>query len=518
MGCLRSTVGCAAWMQLRPRRETPPAIKTAVSEAQQCCLKDQPSSDLHKDLSEALECPPSPPSATLESFDPAGPASDTDAESHTTSSAATAGMRPTTLRSESRESLDSAGSGTSHRDGLRHTTSSAAKASMHPRTFTLGSCESLDSAGSGTSDRDGLRHTTSSAATASLRPRASRSGSWTLPVLLLLPPLLLFILLLMVSELHDQLPLLALVWAVWAFAIRTMIHCTAEEAKAARRQQVARTGSRLSSMDSSKDAMEMLRCRLLPDGEDMRLNMEAPAHQETPLSTIKAFGMLRARQEDRSGSLHQGHFTGRKRLWEMRLQIEFQVPPEDLWVGVELEGKSRMSSMAQAGFAMLKLIIFSYFGRGIYHSAGDAKSSSREEKEAEPPTFAVPLWGFDQVIVSDVGQEPDLMGDLTGLGYYRRRHGLKAYQRELSGASRGIGRGTVLTLCFWGPSRYFDLVNWWVRCLPRGAGFSMTELVGGLPFIVTLYDLGGVEAEGNDKRHLRSRKRHFFRAAVWHDS
>jgi hypothetical protein len=46
-------------------------------------------------------------------------------------------------------------------------------------------------------------------------------------------------------------------------------------------------------------------------------------------------------------------------------------------------------------------------------------------EEVEPSTFVMPLWAFDQFVVSEVGEEPEITGDLSNVGM-RRSDGLKA--------------------------------------------------------------------------------------------
>ena len=50
--------------------------------------------------------------------------------------------------------------------------------------------------------------------------------------------------------------------------------------------------------------------------------------------------------------------------------------------------------------------------------------------EVEPSTFVMPLWAFDQFVVSEAGEEPEITGDLANFGL-RRSDGLKVYVKEL---------------------------------------------------------------------------------------
>eukprot|EP00401_Gymnodinium_catenatum_P015011 CAMPEP_0117537094 /NCGR_PEP_ID=MMETSP0784-20121206/41789_1 /TAXON_ID=39447 /ORGANISM="" /LENGTH=491 /DNA_ID=CAMNT_0005333673 /DNA_START=18 /DNA_END=1493 /DNA_ORIENTATION=- len=271
-----------------------------------------------------------------------------------------------------------------------------------------------------------------------------------------------------------------------------------------------------------RDLVDLLRGCLLPGGTWIRMSPNMPTVREDEYSFVRGCGLVRPTNSPHAESeyRYKWHFDGRRRLWEFRMQIQFRQVPEDLYFGIEVDAYRPMTGSTRMAYSVLKRFIYAYFGRGFYHSSGDDPEGTTGE--AEPPTFAVPLWGFDQVIVSPKGKEPNLLGKLDGLGF-QRSNGMSKFRRELDRIVKEISIENVYTFCFWGPSRYADICHWEISGLPGGMKFPITDLAGPLPFTMVLYDLG---VGGSDKaskggrrtetRHLRSRKRYYFQAAVWH--
>jgi len=248
------------------------------------------------------------------------------------------------------------------------------------------------------------------------------------------------------------------------------------------------------------------------------MNPSKPTFRQSEFSTVKACGLVRPTHKPHMNYPFAWHFAGKKRLWEFRMQIQFHKIPEELLFGIEIDSYSPMSSRTRMAYSLLKRLVFSYFGSGFYHSPGD--DPSKTIGECEPPTFAVPLWGFDQVIVSPKGEEPDILGSLEGRGW-RRTDGFRRFKSNLSNLVENLSTDVVYTFCFWGPSRFADIIRWELSGLPGGLQLSIDQLAGPLPFTMVVYDLakqGPGEDGKTEKRHLRSRKRYYTQAAVWHEA
>mmetsp|Transcript_28575 Transcript_28575/g.66203 ORF Transcript_28575/g.66203 Transcript_28575/m.66203 type:complete len:327 (-) Transcript_28575:36-1016(-) len=205
------------------------------------------------------------------------------------------------------------------------------------------------------------------------------------------------------------------------------------------------------------------------------------------------------------------HLQGRKRLWELRLQMRFkETPKEPLFFAVELSRFVEISGITRQ--AQKALVSACQAIADCYHSNGDDPNTLLAGREAEAPTFAMPLWAFDQFDVSAPGSEPDLAGDLEGVGM-RRTDNSTAYMHALKKALAELSTDRVYTFCFWGVSQFLDCIRWEVTggILP-GVTMDFNRLCGQPPVYFSVYAL---RQEGAEKRHLQSKKRTFFRIAAW---
>lgn len=202
------------------------------------------------------------------------------------------------------------------------------------------------------------------------------------------------------------------------------------------------------------------------------------------------------------------HLAGRKRLWEIRLQIRFKkIPQSHLYFGLELGGYVPVSGIAKRVQTALVNAIRVIVGNDFYHSSGD--DPSRVKAECEPPTFVMPLWAFDQFAVSEVGEEPDITGDLANVGI-RRTDGLPAYAKAMNATVASLSTDKVYTFSFWGISQFLDCMAWEVNFW--GLKLDFNRLCGAAPVYVAMYELSETEDE---RRHLVSRKNYIWKVAMW---
>lgn len=224
--------------------------------------------------------------------------------------------------------------------------------------------------------------------------------------------------------------------------------------------------------------------------------------------------------------------AGRKRLWEVRFQLRFKKIPEDkknLYFGLVLGGYVHVAGIARQIQMALVQAIRTVVG-DFYHSLGD--DPARASGEVEPPTFVMPFWAFDQFIVSEPGEEPDIKGDFTGLGLCRT-DGVKRYINAMRETVDNLSEDKVYTFCFWGISRFLDCVRWEICGAPGlpGVRMNFNQLCGAAPVYISIYTLdktGNNEVvdpscsprarknkQERDQKHLMSRKRHFANFALW---
>lgn len=218
---------------------------------------------------------------------------------------------------------------------------------------------------------------------------------------------------------------------------------------------------------------------------------------------------------ERSGQYpYSQHLAGKKRLWELRLQLRFKSPPQgQTYFGVELGRFVPVTGLARGAQKALVSACQGIVG-DCYHTVGDDPATA--SGELEPPTFVMPLWAFDQFQVSRPGEEPDIRGDMEGVGF-RRSGDVKGYIKAMKAAVAGFSADKVYTFCFWGVSKFLDVLRWRVK---MGAGLAgkltdgmdFNKLCGSPPVYLTMYEL---PVQAADARHLASRKRRFFHAEVW---
>eukprot|EP00927_Polykrikos_kofoidii_P059419 TRINITY_DN54577_c0_g1_i1.p1 TRINITY_DN54577_c0_g1~~TRINITY_DN54577_c0_g1_i1.p1 ORF type:complete len:375 (-),score=79.84 TRINITY_DN54577_c0_g1_i1:113-1162(-) len=205
------------------------------------------------------------------------------------------------------------------------------------------------------------------------------------------------------------------------------------------------------------------------------------------------------------------HLAGKRRLWEIRLQMRFKkIPQGQMFFGIELDQYISLSLQTRLAQTALVTACQSVVG-DCYHSKGD--NPKKVDGEPEPPTFAMPLWAFDQFLVSQVGSEPDLLGDISTLGM-RRSDDLNAYMDAMKETLLTLSTDNVYTFSFWGISQFLDVIQWEVSggVLPMQIDFN--DFCGTPPVHLVMYEMNGTDAKANTK-HYRSKKTYFFRTAVW---
>jgi hypothetical protein len=216
---------------------------------------------------------------------------------------------------------------------------------------------------------------------------------------------------------------------------------------------------------------------------------------------------------DASGQYPYGdHFTGRKRLWECRVQIRFKTTPTDsIRFGVELDHYVPLNGAAKGMMGVTVAALKRVAGSDLYHSPGD--DPQLVQGPLEKPVFVMPLWAFDQVIVTPEGAAAP---DLTSASFHtlglQRAKDRKAFVKELS-AMRLLA-GPTYTFAFWGISQFLDNLNWQLKNVVPFTTVDYNQFCGKPPVHIVLYGLKE-DDDLNEKRHLQSRKNYYFRLAFW---
>jgi len=261
-----------------------------------------------------------------------------------------------------------------------------------------------------------------------------------------------------------------------------------------------------------------LRC--LPDGTAAEVTNQGHPHVEeieSDACSVKFVWMHRPTHEpQREKSMEypfSWHLGSRKRLWELRLQVRFHKAPQGrMFFGIELDKFVPVSGLTRQAQKALVAACQRVVGE-CYHTNGD--DPSKAQGEIEKPAFVMPLWAFDQFHVAEPGQEPALTGDLQNLGL-KRADGVSNYISNMQSVMRSFSTDKVYTFCFWGVSKFLDIMRWEVvGGLMPGVKLDFNKLCGSPPIYFSLYEMPESQDNSADKRHLASRKRQYVRAAVW---
>ncbi|CAE8617419.1 unnamed protein product [Polarella glacialis] len=207
------------------------------------------------------------------------------------------------------------------------------------------------------------------------------------------------------------------------------------------------------------------------------------------------------------------HLGGRKRLWELRMQLRFKrVPEGQLYFAAELASFVAVNGLVRQAQKALVAGVRGVVG-DCYHSNGDDPSKPAPGGETESPTFAMPLWAFDQFDVSAPGSEPELTADLEAVGMRRTEVGVSSYIKAMKDALSNISTDRVYTFCLWGVSQFLDCVRWEIAGgILMGGTMDFSRLCGKPPVYMTLYERPD---QASETRHLTSNKRSFVRVACW---
>jgi hypothetical protein len=210
------------------------------------------------------------------------------------------------------------------------------------------------------------------------------------------------------------------------------------------------------------------------------------------------------------------YFKGKKRRWELRLQLNFKQPPPpdaEICFGTELEGYVPLNAGAKHVVDVAVAAIRAAVG-GVYHTHGDDPAVT--QGELEKPGCVLPLWAFDQFIVTPAGQEPPSLTDPNFPEMGQKRHKrISEFVQELEAVKSRFDTVSTYTFAFWGNSRFLDVIGWRLVGIPFVTPMDFDKLAGNPPAYAVLYNLRPDPQDEAGGRHVKSRKQYYFRAAVW---
>jgi hypothetical protein len=211
---------------------------------------------------------------------------------------------------------------------------------------------------------------------------------------------------------------------------------------------------------------------------------------------------------------HSQYFSGKKRNWEGRLRIFFKQPVRARDLRLSGSPFERLPvSAAQAAMQRMVLKIAGPSLGSFYNSPGDDPKTC--EGEPELPVTSITLCDADQYIGHTPGVEPP---SLTDHHTFAQRgclkvNGAAAYRDALN--STTFQAGETHCFGFWGPARFFDLIQWRMVGLPFLRDLSLDTLNGPPPLVLTLYTLDPEETDRGSCRHLASKMQVHLRIATY---
>jgi len=256
---------------------------------------------------------------------------------------------------------------------------------------------------------------------------------------------------------------------------------------------------------------------LVPGGEICFSNGTSPTNFVNENCEGKFISLHRATHDkelDRSARYPYGtYFKGKKRLWEARVQLRFKSKPprqEDLFFGTELREYVPMNGPTKGMMATVVKALKGAVGNQVYHSPGDDPSQGASG-ELERPGFVMPMWAFDQFIVTPEGETPPDLNDpnIPDMGSKRSTR-VNQFRQELSDVDFKVG--PTYTFCFWGISQWIDKLNCKIK-VPLMGSIEASRFLGRPPMRVVMYTLAG--EGGAEKRHLDSRKTYYLNVHFW---
>lgn len=246
----------------------------------------------------------------------------------------------------------------------------------------------------------------------------------------------------------------------------------------------------------------------------VKSTMAEPRLWENDALTGKFIMMHKHPRADEGIGRNSAHFRGRRRLWEVRVQVRFKRKPSGpLYFGVEASNKMVKPTAWTKHLVNATVKLLRTVAKDTYLARGDDPAVVKGE--LEKPAFVMPMTAFDQIIVSEAGQEPDIMGDLQGLGILRSED-YKGFCRSIS--ELDLGPGKTYTFCFWCISRFLNATRWEVASVIPGCNINFSSLCGPAPVGLVWYeiDADARRPDGTaETRHLKSLKRSLFRMDFW---
>merc|ERR1712048_951359 len=179
--------------------------------------------------------------------------------------------------------------------------------------------------------------------------------------------------------------------------------------------------------------------------------------------------------------------------------------------GIELDDYVPLPAASKRLMGLVVAALRRVVGSDLYHSVGnDPKTTAGPQ---EKPVFVMPLWAFDQFIVTPEGEQAPSLNDprFNELGM-KRADDRSAFVKEISALE--LKSGPTYTFSFWGISQFLDQINWEITGVVRFTKINFNQFCGRAPVHLVMYSLDRAD-DDKEARHLQSRKHYLFDLKFW---
>merc|ERR1712048_931480 len=157
--------------------------------------------------------------------------------------------------------------------------------------------------------------------------------------------------------------------------------------------------------------------------------------------------------------------------------------------GIELDDYVPLPAASKRLMGLVVAALRRVVGSDLYHSVGDDPKTTAGPQEK--PVFAMPLWAFDQFIVTPEGEKAPSLTDPRFHEFgMKRADDRAAYVKEISALE--LKSGPTYTFSFWGISQFLDNINWEITGVVPFTKINFNQFCGRPPVHLVMYSLQSV--------------------------
>eukprot|EP00320_Phaeocystis_rex_P000634 CAMPEP_0119070090 /NCGR_PEP_ID=MMETSP1178-20130426/33695_1 /TAXON_ID=33656 /ORGANISM="unid sp, Strain CCMP2000" /LENGTH=312 /DNA_ID=CAMNT_0007051901 /DNA_START=27 /DNA_END=965 /DNA_ORIENTATION=+ len=226
-----------------------------------------------------------------------------------------------------------------------------------------------------------------------------------------------------------------------------------------------------------------------------------------------------AGEASKSNGPYAWYFSGKTRVWEIRIQGRFKTAPVGtVYAGSIFEEFNYAVKPAQGAKILMgvaRRLIDKVLGVGMHISWG-ARQGAAAESDAPLAAMVAPFVGFDQIVRTSASEEPPaLQTDISALGVRRNAMSSTAeWRTRVAELTTDLSTQDTFTFCSWGCSRFVNLTDWrYTSIAPMPV--SISKMCDEWPLHAVMYSHNGSERDRDGEVHRESRKVYFVDLLIW---